>query len=393
MKYLCLDTETTCLKLHPKELNGNPFAALNTLVCVGALTASGEYFHFNIETLDNQPYGEALASLQKLVDDCDCLIGFNIKFDLHWLARYGINTRDKLVFDCQLVHFILLNQSVPYPSLNSVCEYYNLEKKLDVVSENYWKKGIDTDQIPMETLSEYLQQDVKLTYAVFLHQKEAIPDSKRRLISLQNSDLLVLMEMEKNGMLYDVETSKTQGDKIQEELNVLDQELIQLVNYPDFNVNSGDHISAVLYGGILSVPTRVSYLFTYKDGRTVTKEKWGTKELKFDQLIKPPKGSELKKEGFYATNADTLNSLRTSGISRRIVEKLLRRADIEKLRGTYLHGIPALIEKNGWETGTIHGQLNQCVAITGRLSSSKPNLQNFDKQLGYLFRSRYAGEC
>ena len=43
-----------------------------------------------------------------------------------------------------------------------------------------------------------------------------------------------------------------------------------------------------------------------------------------------------------------------------------------------------------WETNVLHGQLNQCVARTGRLSSSKPNLQNFDGEIKQLFGSRYA---
>ena len=48
------------------------------------------------------------------------------------------------------------------------------------------------------------------------------------------------------------------------------------------------------------------------------------------------------------------------------------------------------MKENDWEENYIHGQLNQCVAVTGRLSSSKPNLQNMDGSIGYLFGTRYA---
>jgi len=48
-----------------------------------------------------------------------------------------------------------------------------------------------------------------------------------------------------------------------------------------------------------------------------------------------------------------------------------------------------LIEEQNWKRNMIYGQLNQCVARTGRLSSSKPNLQNFDGEIKTLFYSRY----
>jgi hypothetical protein len=68
----------------------------------------------------------------------EILVGFNIKFDLHWLRKYGINFVGKRVWDCQLVHFILTGQQDTYPSLNSVAAYYDLGSKLDVVATEYW---------------------------------------------------------------------------------------------------------------------------------------------------------------------------------------------------------------------------------------------------------------
>ena len=56
---------------------------------------------------------------------------------------------------------------------------------------------------------------------------------------------------------------------------------------------------------------------------------------------------------------------------------------------TYYKGLPNLINEMNWSFGKIYGQLNQCVAKTGRLASSKPNLQNFDSEIKGLFYSRY----
>jgi DNA polymerase-1 len=84
-----------------------------------------------------------------------------------------------------------------------------------------------------------------------------------------------------------------------------------------------------------------------------------------------------------------LASLKAKGKARELIDSLLKRGSLEKLRGTYLHGLPKLIQTMDWVEDTLHGTLNQCVAITGRLSSTKPNLQNIDGNIGYLFKSRY----
>ena len=75
-----------------------------------------------------------------------------------------------------------------------------------------------------------------------------------------------------------------------------------------------------------------------------------------------------------------------------ILEIILKRSTLEKRKSTYYQGLCNLIDENNWTKGDIHGQLNQCVARTGRLSSSKPNLQNFDGEIKSLFTSRYPAE-
>ena len=72
-----------------------------------------------------------------------------------------------------------------------------------------------------------------------------------------------------------------------------------------------------------------------------------------------------------------------------IVDIILKRSGLIKKVSTYYRGLVSLIKDSNWNPGTIHGQLNQCVARTGRLSSSKPNLQNFDGDIKGLFKSRY----
>ena len=62
---------------------------------------------------------------------------------------------------------------------------------------------------------------------------------------------------------------------------------------------------------------------------------------------------------------------------------------MDKLKGTYLEGYTKLIEKQGWKHNMLYGNLNQCVVVTGRLSSNAPNLQNADKETKRYMITRY----
>ena len=181
-KYLTLDCETSTFA------SGNPFAKCGKLCYVGLRLHDGTYKDFPIEYKDF-PYGESLQQIQEIINAHDCIIGFNLKFDLHWLVRYGIVLSGTKVFDTQLAEFIISNQSVPFPSLHSTALFYGLDGKLDVVKTEYWDKGIDTPDVPEEILQEYLKQDVLQTWEVFCKQQDRIGEEKRVLLSLANQDL------------------------------------------------------------------------------------------------------------------------------------------------------------------------------------------------------------
>ena len=385
MNTLTLDVETTTTNM------GHPFDKNNKLISVGIKKNDGPTVTYDIE-YSVDPYQELLNDIQIAVNEADVLVGFNIKFDLHWLQRYGIDFKTKRVWDCQLVQFIIMNQSNPYPSLNGTAEYYDLGTKLDEVKENYWKNGIDTDKIPYDILDEYLKQDVELTYSVFIEQHDMI-QGKERLISLHNQDLLVLQDMEYNGLQYEYDRSIILGNELDEQISKLNKKLHDYHTYDSFNPNSGEHLSAFLYGG--NIKERFQQpIGHYKTGTRTgeVKYKWEERLVEFPRRFIPLEGSELKKEGFYSTNDDTLKRLQGSEESMKILNILLTRATLEKRRSTYYIGVPALVDTMGWTNNLIHGQLNQCVAKTGRLSSSKPNLQNFDGEIKSLFTTRYNGE-
>lgn len=384
MNLLTFDVETTT-----KE-KGNPFHPENKM-CVAGFIFNDNYHEFKIE-YDEEPYGESLEEIRKLIAAADVIIGFNVKFDLHWLRKYGIlEWQTKRIYDCQVGHFILTGQQHKYPSLNEVCTHYGLENKLDIVKTEYWDKGIDTPNIPLQTLYDYQRQDVLLTHQVYQKQREEAKQlGMGTLISLSCQDLIVLEEMEWNGQLYDKKESLRKSVELEEQLSKLDAELFKLVPYSFVNWNSGYHLSAILYGGtieyVVQQPDGV-----YKTGKRAGEVKYRnvTMSQTFTRLVEPVKKSELAKEGYWSTDEDTLKQLKAKGLAKSIITLIQEKAKLEKANGTYFKGIPELMDKMGWEDDVIHGQLNQCVAVTGRLSSTKPNMQNFDREMKHLFISRY----
>jgi DNA polymerase I-like protein with 3'-5' exonuclease and polymerase domains len=385
MKELILDVETTISN------KGNPFDETNKLCYIGLLGSTPRTI--SIEYGD-EPYRHKLEEVQKEIDESEILVGFNIKFDLHWIRKYGINIMGKRIWDCQLVHFILTGQQYPYPSLNGVADYYALGSKLDVVATEYWGNKIDTPNIPKDLLEEYLIQDLQLTQKVYKKQMEKFAVSTKamqRLISLHNQDLLILQEMEFNGLLFDENRSNILAKELETQIEVMDKILYDYHDLVEFNPNSTEHVSSLLYGGTFKVRRR-EVIGVFKTGTRMgqQKERWVEHEIVFPRLITPLKGSELVKEGFFSTDDQTLKSLKTrSKYGKDLVEVLLKRATLEKRLTAYYRGLVDLRKEMNWHEGRLYGQLNQCVARTGRLSSSKPNLQNFDGEIKQLFGSRY----
>ncbi len=385
----------------------HPFTPDNKLVWVGCLW-DGVYSHYPIE-YGLQPYGHHLQAIRKLFEKARLVVGANVKYDLHWLRRYIPELRVDRVWDTQLAEFILSAQMVSYPALADTLVKYGLPDKADTIKLEYWDKGIDTDQVPESVLLERNQLDCELTYEVFKRQHGLLQGNQRVLFDLHCDDLLVLQEMEFNGLKYDVDESLRLGQQVETEIKTVTEELNALVGRSDLNWNSGHHISSVLYGGQVYLPVRERTERQLKDGTTKVGERWGVTRLDFPRLVEPLEGSENKAtKGMddgelerqnaerirgskpplvrvYQTNEDVLRSIRGNKTVDRLIALILKISELEKLRGTYYLGIPQLIQSQGWEDSRIHGQINQCVARTGRTSSSKPNLQNFAGELKTLF--------
>lgn len=383
MKVVSYDVETLTFS------KGSPYDSRNKLCLAGVSDGVTDEI-YDIEYSDT-PYREQLDLLRSSLLSADLIVLFNAKFDLNWSKNYGIDYRNFKIWDCQLAHFIITNQTHPYPSLNQVAEYYGLGTKIDKIAE-YWDAGIQTNEIDYDELSDYLKQDLNLTLQIYYKQKEEIETKKPHLAKLLNVsmvDILVLAEMEYHGILYDFDLSKKKAEDLSNKIMGIDRKLNELVPLDGINWNSNDHLSAILYGGIIKFPVRESYERTLKDGTVKVRERWGEKEVEMPTLVTPLKGTECAKDGYWKTAEDILRSLKATGKAKQIINLVLERSVLDKELNTYALGIPKLYEEKHYTDNIIHGNYNMCVARTGRLSSSTPNLQNLSSESKQCFISRY----
>lgn len=200
-------------------------------------------------------------------------------------------------------------------------------------------------------------------------------------------DLYILKEMECNGIVFDEDLCVQRSMEVDDQIEILKAKLSAVYPNVPINFNSNDHLSAFLYGGVVKEDGKEHVGF-YKTGAQKGQPKYKnvTIEHVLPRLYQPLKGSELEKEGMFSTNEATLKKLKGK---KDVINLLLELAKLEKRNGTYYKGLVALREKMHWPKNKLHGQFNQTTAATGRLSSSKPNLQNFDSELLDIFISEY----
>ena len=372
MKDLCIDFETTTYN------KGSPFDNRNQIVCIAYCDTSG-----GREVI--RPHKNALDSLQKRISESDRIVGFNLKFDLHWLRKAGIDFSSKRVYDAQAAEFVLSGQSHKFPSLNDVSEKYLGRRKIDEVAA-LWDQGVQTTDIPWETLAAYAAEDVDLTLSVAREQEARTPLFLKNLISLVNQDLLVLEEMEWNGIKFDRAKAVDKANEIELKIAELQWKHSLIHNVPNFNWASNDHLSALLYGGTITETVKVP-VGHYKSGAKAGQVKYKNEERehKLPRIFKPLKGSETAK-GTFSVEEAVLLSLEKG--NQELLKDLLTIKKYKKELSTYLYGLQNK-QDEGHYSDYIYGQFNQCVAATGRLSSSNPNLQNLSEEAGKCLVSRY----
>lgn len=223
-----------------------------------------------------------------------------------------------------------------------------------------------------------------------------------RLFRIHCEDLLVLTEMEYNGMLFDTKGAMEEANQLGDRLAELETEFKTLLNNHAVDINSGKHVSAVLYGGVIEETIRL-VVGVYKSGQRKGETKYGNNKVShtFDRLVAPLPKSETKRsikyreegkaqgETEWSVEADVLKKLKAKKDIKKIINIILEYRELYKLKSTYLEGWTNLIEEKKWKKDMIYGNLNQCTVVTGRLAASQPNVQTADKRTKLYLVSRY----
>lgn len=323
------------------------------------------------------------------------LVAQNIAFDLLHLLNSPLGQKWKewcktgQIWDVMLAEYLLTGQELKWASLDELSMIYGGTIK-DSRMKEYWNNGIDTEGIPDEEIVPYLEQDVLNLEIIYKQQlKLAKKMGMLPLIESQMEARLATIMMENNGMRFNKHTAYREKMKLQVVYDRLELELNKwlveearaqssvTVVEEDVNANSNKQLAAVLFGGSFTVKRDYPVLdehgkcIQYKTGARKGQVK--TKKTDVEVVCKgiyksrkPP-----SKTGIYPVGDEALKA-----IGGGVIDKILQLREYNKQIGTYFDGYSRLV----WPDNLIHGQLNHCQTNTGRLSSSKPNLQNISNK-------------
>ena len=322
-KEFCFDTETTGL---------DPLT--DQLVGISVSYRKGEAYYVPVPA--DQAKARGIVAEFKPLFDSETItkIGQNIKFDALVLSGYGITLHGP-IFDTMVAHYLI--QPELRHNLDFLSEIYLGYKKI-ATSELIGKGKNQTSMrtVELETIKEYACEDADMTLQLKpLLEKELIDGHVMRLFEEVEMPLLkVLIQMELTGMKIDVAALNQYAVILREQIIKLEEEITEMAGEP-FNISSPKQLGHIL----------------------------------FDKLLPDPKAKKTKTKQ-YSTNEETLTMLQDR---HPIIGKILEHRGLKKLLSTYVESLPKLINP---KTGRIHTSYNQTVAVTGRLSSNNPNLQN-----------------
>jgi DNA polymerase-1 len=276
-----------------------------------------------------------LAQLKPwLEDERAAKVGQHIKYDSHVLANHGITARgyhhdtllESYVLEAHLTH-----------SLEKLAERHLHRKGISY--EDLCGKGasqIPFSQVDIQKAAEYSGEDSEMTLAV--HQvlwPQLEHDARQRFVyeSIEMPVSAILMRIERHGVLIDAALLARQSRELAERMVALEQEAYAIAGQP-FNLGSPKQIGEMLFGKL---------------------------------------GLPVKKKtasGAPSTDEEVLAEL---AADYPLPAKILEHRSFAKLKGTYTDKLPQMVNER---TGRVHTSYAQAVAVTGRLASNDPNLQN-----------------
>lgn len=321
---ICFDTETTGIDANDAELVGLSFS-----------TKAGQGYYIPCPA-DQKETLERLKLFEPLFNDTSkTWVGQNIKYDMLILKWYGFELKGN-IFDTMLAHYVIEPEGKR--GMDALSAKY-LRYEPVHIEELIGKKGKtqgNMRDVEFDKIKDYAAEDADITLQlkhIFLPQLKE-KEVEKVFYEVENPLVKVLTDMEFEGIRIDEEflrdySKQLEADAKKSEENVYAQAGVR------FNLASPKQLGEVL----------------------------------FDKLQLDPKAKKTK-TGQYATGEDVLAKLATQ---HKICDDILAFRELTKLKNTYVDALPELINK---KTERVHTSYAQAVAVTGRLSSNNPNLQN-----------------
>ena len=323
-KEICFDTETTGIDANVAELVGLSFSI-----------TPGEGYYIPCPA-DRDKTIAILNQLRPLFDNTGITwIGQNIKYDMLMLKWYGFQLAGN-TFDTMLAHYVIEPDGKRSMDLLSA-KYLGYEPVH--IDELIGKKGKfqgNMRDVELEKIKDYAAEDADITLQL---KQVFLPQLKTKAVEkvfyeVENPLVKVLTDMEFEGIRIDEGFLNDYSQELEREAKIAEESVYKQAGVR-FNLASPKQLGEVL----------------------------------FDKLQLDPKAKKTK-TGQYATGEDVLLKLASKN---KIVDDILIFREYTKLKSTYVDALPLMINK---KTGRVHTSYAQAVAVTGRLSSNNPNLQN-----------------
>jgi DNA polymerase-1 len=323
-----VDTETTAL---------DPMLAKLVGISLSVEPYKGAYIplrHVGPDAEDQLPFDETLEKLRPWLESHEKKkVGQHLKYDAHIFANHGVSLNG-IAHDTLLQSYVL--ESHKSHNMDSLAERHLGRKTIKY--EEVCGKGagqICFDQVAIDKATEYSAEDSEVTLQ--LHQTlwpRVEKDAKLKFIyELEIPVSGVLLKMERNGVLIDAALLEKQGGELGNKMLELEQKAYELAGQP-FNLGSPKQIGEIFF-----------------------------ERMKLPVIKKTPSGAP-------STDEEVLQKLAEDYPLPKI---LLDYRSVSKLKSTYTDKLPRMVNPN---TGRVHTSYAQAVAVTGRLSSNDPNLQN-----------------
>ncbi|MEB0013339.1 DNA polymerase I [Glaciimonas sp. Gout2] len=324
-----VDTETTSLDPMTAQLVGI------SLSCTIGVAAYIPVAHRTQDGAQQLSLEFVLGKMKSWLEDPIKLkVGQNLKYDSHIFANQGVTLRG-IEHDTMLESYVF--ESHRPHDMDSMALRHLGHKT--ITFQEVCGKGasqICFDEVEIARATEYAAEDADVTLR--LHQTmwpHIESDEKLRFIyeSIEVPTAVVLQKIERNGVLIDAGLLKTQSNEIGKRLLEIEQQAYILAGQP-FNLNSPKQLGEIFF-----------------------------EKLQLPIIKKTPSGAP-------STDEEVLQKLAEDYPLPKI---LLDYRSLSKLKSTYTDKLPKMVNQS---TGRVHTNYAQAVAVTGRLASNDPNLQN-----------------